>query len=222
VLAAGQLFADINLKHADLVRRVALSPGGKMLATVEDSGAVNLWDLATGKRLSRWHHRKSRFVQVAFAKDGKTLTVYDLELLAICEVPTGKILSKSAGRDFLTRHGAGRIEDGAVRLWDIDKSMPVKVWRRPGVNSRTVGTDKAPFCPVSADGEQLAVLYGDTLTVLSTDTLKERVSFTVPSAISLESALFSPDKQFLAIGCQENACLWDLSTGKIRGYLDWG
>jgi hypothetical protein len=66
-------------KHSGQVTTVAISPDGKLLATMEASvdGGAFLWDLSTGKALCRLKTkiRGSVFTGLVFAPDSKTIAV---------------------------------------------------------------------------------------------------------------------------------------------------
>ncbi len=69
---------------------VAFSPDGKTLASAGwSSRTVELWDVASGKRLAALRAHKSYVAYVAFLPDGKTLV------------------------------SAGDYDDGSIRLWDV-------------------------------------------------------------------------------------------------------
>src|SRR5262249_25429491 len=56
------------------ITRVALSPNGKVLATLGfDDSDVILWDAVTGKELRRFTGHKGEVHDLAFAPDGKLL-----------------------------------------------------------------------------------------------------------------------------------------------------
>jgi len=55
------------------VRSVDCTPDGKMFATGDDSGAVKLWDCASGKLIREMPHHGDWVFAVAFSEDGKWL-----------------------------------------------------------------------------------------------------------------------------------------------------
>jgi WD40 repeat protein len=63
-----------KLVHSAGTRHLAFAPGGKLLATVEYSNNVCLWDTASGKEVAVLPFQPSNWLcRVAFAPDGKAL-----------------------------------------------------------------------------------------------------------------------------------------------------
>ena len=60
-----------------MVRDVAFSPDGKILATTSDDSNVMLWDVATGAELKTLEGHKEDVKQLAWSRDGKMLASGD-------------------------------------------------------------------------------------------------------------------------------------------------
>lgn len=75
-----------------------VSPDGRILATVDDQGAIHVSDVATGKQL--WRHQGPKAVSVAFSADGTMLIAKDSAgKVTGLDVATGKALFvQEAGR----------------------------------------------------------------------------------------------------------------------------
>ena len=124
--------------HKKRIRRVAVSPDGKILASVADDMVCRLWDAASGQPLRDLrghkektpHHFDSMLYAVAFSPDGKHLATGDkVGHVVIWEVGTGK--------------QAATLEAPVMYTWD-----PVqRVHSIGGIRSLAF----------SADGRQLAV-----------------------------------------------------------------
>jgi WD40 repeat protein len=52
---------------------VTFAPSGRLLATADYDGTVKLWNVATGRQLSRLDGHTERLAGVAFSPDGRTL-----------------------------------------------------------------------------------------------------------------------------------------------------
>jgi RNA polymerase sigma factor (sigma-70 family) len=77
--------------HTGAVSAVALSPGGKLLASASFDKTIKLWETATGKLKTTLNGHSDRVFSVTFAPDGKTLASASADGTArICDVVTGK------------------------------------------------------------------------------------------------------------------------------------
>jgi WD40 repeat protein/tRNA A-37 threonylcarbamoyl transferase component Bud32 len=115
--------------HPDVVRCLALSPDGKVLASggAEDRPAVRLWDAATGKELRTFDGHAEQVNAVAFSADGTRLASADCAgSVRVWDVRTGKelkVLEGHTGRvDGLAFTPGGRLitggSDRTVRVWN--------------------------------------------------------------------------------------------------------
>jgi WD40 repeat protein len=121
--------------HADLVSRVAFSPGGRLLASADFSGAVKVWDVASAKEVRSFASGHTGVTSLAFSPDSRalatggsdeTIRVWNFESGELRHVLSGhadwiaKIVFAPNGR-FLASGSA----DGTIRLWDVEKGADV-------------------------------------------------------------------------------------------------
>ncbi|QVL29928.1 WD40 repeat domain-containing protein [Telmatocola sphagniphila] len=87
--------------HSRWIRKIALSPDGKILASVADDMVCRIWDLQTGKKIRelRGHaektpsHFDSMLYAVAFSPDGKWLATADkIGHIVLWDLESGKQL----------------------------------------------------------------------------------------------------------------------------------
>ncbi len=99
--------------HSKWIRRVSISPDGKLVASVADDMQCKLWDAKTGKLVRTLsdhkpmtpHNYPSMLYAVAFSSDGKSLATGDkVGHVAIWETATGKKL--------------GAVEAPGMYTWD--------------------------------------------------------------------------------------------------------
>ena len=99
--------------HQKWVRRIAVSPDGKTIASVADDMVCKLWDAETGNELRRFtdhkpttpHHYPSMLFAVAFSPDGQFLA-------------TGDKVGHTAIWDPATGEKLGELETPVLYTWD--------------------------------------------------------------------------------------------------------
>jgi WD40 repeat protein len=203
----------------DSVEPLAFSPDGKLAAGKLNTGrALGLFDVATGKAISKivpaGDKGLGQLPGVLFSGDGTLLAVplVDATTLAICEVPTGKVL-----RSF-DKFERGTVlalsTDGKALALGHPKSQEVQVYdtgtgeRTGSWTGHTSGVNDLAF---SADGKALFAASGDRMIhVWDPAAAKEIVRFQAHQSAVTVLAL-SPDGQTLASGGADKvARLWDV------------
>jgi RNA polymerase sigma factor (sigma-70 family) len=117
--------------HPAAVQALAFSPGGTLLAAVQNRGQVRVWDAATGKVRMRAGGKRPETSRIPWAKalvfgpDGKRLAVADRAGLRLFEVATGKELIT-----FGFRGGAG-----PPGVYGYAEPLPRGIDRRPYVTT---------------------------------------------------------------------------------------
>ncbi len=87
--ATGKVVSNLAQKRD--IRKTALSPDGKTLASAYVDGSVTLWSMATGKPLHVLSGQTDSTTSLAFSPDGKTLASgSDDTTVKLWNVATGK------------------------------------------------------------------------------------------------------------------------------------
>jgi WD40 repeat protein len=211
------------------------SPDGELLASAGFGGekhlegtsdAVDLWDVATGKRLHHLLRHHETVSGLAFSPDSKrlasagsdgTIRIWDTasgkeateppgheaEVLALLYAPDGKtLLSQSA--------------DGTLRLWDTATRRE----RQRHSGRRPDSPASAESLQLSADGKQLAGISADGRIYLWDVETGKRIARpflggSEDSGQTFSRVAFSPDgKRLLAAGSDPAVHVWEVSSGK--------
>jgi WD40 repeat protein len=192
---------DVNIPvgphFTEHVLSVAFDPAGKVLATVNERGNLQLWDAASGEQRALVPGERKQRACVAFAPDGRLLACNNGPAVEVWEVagPGGEALERPALRHRLSgpagvavrclawspdgRALAAGGADWCVRLWDVAGGREKAELRGhtdavfsvafapSGKTVATGGGDGAVKLWQAASGQELATLEGHSGKVLS-------------------------------------------------------
>ena len=223
--------------HRGAIRDVALSPNGRLLASVSANdeptsgkpkpGEARLWDIASGQPLANLQGHSGAVFAAAFAPHDESLVTSGKDhMLAVWNVTRGlhgvvagvkehtltghqhSVSSLAFSRDGRTLASAASDE---IVLWDTT------TWRQRG----TLQVDRQGVCRLafSPGGSLLAGVWSSRGAVVLWDaqTRTEAVRLLLPSdEITSDHALaFSPNGSQLAVVSDDGIRIWDVSTCQV-------
>jgi RNA polymerase sigma factor (sigma-70 family) len=226
--------------NVDPIQAMALTRGGKILATASGSGEVSLWETETGKELRRCQGDRSFSTALAFSADGELLVGADRGTLRLWETATAKerVPVRGGNRQIVSAvafapDGNTVISsgwDGSVREWDPATGSERRQLVPPGEHAgdrQHVGFTAA----VSADGKSVSAVHlvwalrpGEPFGLLARTwdlgTVKERTRKSHDLAEGLPSPMaLTPDGKCVAFvsaaGGSEEVNLWEIATEKV-------
>jgi WD40 repeat protein/tRNA A-37 threonylcarbamoyl transferase component Bud32 len=219
---------------------VAFSPDGRLLAVANPRAkAVEIWDVATGRRRHSLEQHTAAVLNVAFSPDGRllasaghdgTVRLWDVAegrqlrvfaglvpaAFGVAFSPDGRRLAATSGSPF--KHAV----PGTVKVWDVASGRELVTCR--GGQSPALGLAFSP------DGRLVAAGMGDYESrgeVRLWDAATGRPVACLTGHHTLVNAVaFSRDGRFLASGSQDkNVRIWEVATGRcVRaclGHTDW-
>ncbi len=227
-------------RHQGRGWRVAFSPDGKILATLNATGSLRLWDTKTGQPLQTI----GASGMVAFSPDGKTMVTggnadYTLSVFGfhLFDVETGKRLRTFTGHtrppssvafspDGRMIATGGSVGDSTVRLWDVKTGEHLRT-----LTGHTHNVHSVAFSPdgtlLASGGHDKPVRLWDVKTGQQIRALEEggwRYS-TGPRDLEggrlsgffgpANCVAFSPDGRTLVSSNLLGVYLWDVKRGRL-------
>ena len=210
--------------HAGILRQLAFSPDGRLLATSSVDHTVKLWRLGDG-HLTRTLVHPEGVTSVAFSADGQWLAsgsydgsvslwrLRDGTLARRLAAHTGTVWSVAFSPD--GAHLASSGEDKVVRIWRTDDGAPERTLAGHSLNVWSVA-----FSP---DGRLLASgSFDHTVKLWRADSGTVLRTLTEPTEAVVHIDI-SPDGELLAGGGDDSAIrLWRLRDGALLQTLTGG
>lgn len=214
------------------VDAVAFSPDGRELATGDERGAIELWDVATHRQIGPTLNAGDRVLSIAFSPNGRTLVSGDDGgSVRFWDVTSGRAIGPPVRADStyvatvaFSPKGemvASAGVDGVVRMWDVATHNELGL---PLVgDGREI--DGIAFSP---DGRTLAAGNAAGAVSLWNVATDRRIGPPLLGHTDTISAVaFSPNGEILASASNDHTVrLWDVRThrevgGPLTGAGDW-
>ncbi len=194
---------------------LAISPDGKVLATMNDSGVIRLWDLETGKEKRPQEASPCGLEAVCFQPDGKALwTVGNDFTLRKWDAATGRLLATP--RQLIASYGM-RFVAGDKLLSGRNRKVRLE---NPTTGKALLSAEGSQAI-VSQDGKRMATIGQDgRARICDVETGKLLQVRALPEEKGTEGVRpvmrgFTADGKSLIVQ-GEVVCVWDFQTGKQK------
>ena len=212
-----------TLTHDAVIRSIAVSPNGNLLASASEDGNIQLWNPNTETLQNVLNGHTEKVVSVAFNQDGTllasaseddTVRLWDphsATLQATFRDHTDNVLSVVFSPDGTLLVSASA--DGTVRVWDPNTYMLQETLTEhtDSVLAVTFNQDGTRFASASADG---------TVQVWDPNAFTSQATLDHESPVLSIAFSPSPDREILASGSSDGAVrMWDLGIEKVIAKL---
>src|SRR5262245_16304561 len=205
--------------------KAVISPDGQLLATV-GSGAIKLWDIASGRPLRTMEY-EAFFLAVAFSPDSTMIASGHKDgLIRLWDVATG------AGTTLDGPPKPGRDQDQddfAVQSWEFDangvvlatgsKIGVITIWnvatRKPASRFNFQGGGVVAV-RMSPDGSKLTAVSRDTVRVFDVRTKASITSFKLPKNYSFAADSIADNEKFVVRVASANCRIEQLSLLDLK------
>ena len=218
-------------QHGLAVYSGDVSPNAELLATGSFPGRVTLWDISSGKRVSRLKGHGQRVMGLKFVEDGKTILSASRDgTVRRWIVASGKCTSTINVDEDVTPRLRGLVDcdftdDGSLAVVSIGRELSVptpgsaaevSIWNleNESLTSTVTGLHEKPVVQISPNQDILALGdHSGTVRILDIKSGKERNRVRAHDGLVLDLT-FSPDGQRLATSGETRA--GKQSLGQIR------
>ncbi|WP_136810852.1 toll/interleukin-1 receptor domain-containing protein [Desulfosediminicola flagellatus] len=176
------------------IMNAVLSDDGEVLATGHADGILSLWNISTGRELSRSVHADPQ-IKMVFSPDGKYL-----------------VTSSSQDLDY------GPISTSIFKLWDVLNGREIAILQHVGPVTKVAFSANGKFVATTSKEQAGKGVY---VSIWDTETGKEVTQ--VEHEMSVNAISFTPNNRFLLTGSSDNtARLWDVNSGEELLRIDHG
>lgn len=212
-----------ELKGSARIVRAEVSADGKSLLTLDDSRAVAVWELATGKTTAQPMVFGAYMNALAFTPDGSGLAIGDhAGIVEVRDVGNGFILAGSLAHDMPVTSLAFNPTLNQIATAGQDKL--VKLWDSKFANLQFAlagHEDNVASIAYSADGALLASGSWDRSIKLWDARSGALLNTLNGHAFEVLSVAFSPDGKRMVSGSRDKTVkVWDVATGDLLGTLE--
>ena len=195
---------------------VAVSPSGKLIASESLNKSICLWDVASGKLVSKSEHDAhvasivfspidERFI--AFGLYDGTVNVWDTTSDEICTLGNHSRIVNSIDFSADGKYIASGSADKTIRTWDVRL-------REPAAGPLTGHTGSVFSVAYSTDGKTIASGSSDT-TVRIWDSVTGLLSTLRGHSNIVSSVAYSYDGKRIVSGSNTTILVWDAQSGQI-------
>ncbi len=210
---------SLKIDLPEVMRALALSPDGKMIAAALTSGTTRLYHSEDGRELAAFKGPGEIIRGIAFSPDGKLLAtssakgitrLWNLatrqEILSVSGHGNEIVFAVAFSPDSKIFATAGK--DGVAKLWSVENGKELRVFKENAAGLRTIAFSQSGQT-IFTGSDDTRILCWD----VNTGRLKQVLKGLEVDVMHL--AVTTDEKYLLACGSDPEVKMWELATGKI-------
>ncbi|MBX9693047.1 MAG: hypothetical protein K2Z81_11730 [Cyanobacteria bacterium] len=214
--ASGKYSKTIS-KTERCAQHILYSPDGKLIATSNDNGSVDLWNASSDELIRTFKEHQDEVFSLAFSSDSKILATASADnTIKLCDVAAGSVVRTISTEKPCT---IAFSSDG-TRLYSGNAEAIIRVWNPSTGEEMQVIKDHSSAIraiALTSDGKMLATASGTNVELWDLSAGKVIACLTGESgAVPINFVCFSPDgKNLVSCNAGDGAiAFWDIGTGK--------
>jgi WD40 repeat protein len=219
-LLNGQELARVT--HSRGINSLAFSPNSQFLASGSDDSATSIWQIPTGREVSRFAPQEGSVRSIAFSPNGRHVLSNSGRTAWLWEFDSQEALSgfDSGDRVGLLAFSPG---EGRFLVWTTNKG-PAFVWDRVArTRPKKIPSGSGEQLALSRDGPlfaNIALESGNTINIrnLATGKVVMRLKDIAPAVpriwSSINAVALSLDGRRVAVAALGQVTVWDVATKK--------
>lgn len=209
---SGLFVKSLPLSPVVFVNSVDISSEGNTIATLDEDGHVEIWDVSSTSLLNTINVYCDYFsdVSVTFSPDGRCIAVGDYSKIGLWDITTGELVQSFGGHQgkiaFVSFSPNGKYiissnNDNALIIWDIETGNPIHT---------IIGDAEYVFSAVYSTDSRCIVSAYDDNTVRVWDVVTGALLQTfIGHGISIYDATFTSDGKQVVVWDGENIVRYD-------------
>lgn len=202
-----------HLNHAR-VQRIAFDPAGRLLASGDLHGRINIWSVSDGRLLQSLDHHRDAITGLAWLDDGRLVSADGSGLLLLSQTGSAAVLKE------VRLDAVSVLALAPDRTWIVTgEDRAIHKLSLPGLDPEARYAIQAPALAIAINhaGDRIAMSdSGGTVQLL--DASLSPVLVLPRASRNVYSLAFSPDDTVLAGGGWFRLLAWDLRTRGLHEY----
>jgi WD40 repeat protein len=204
-----------------IIRSVAVSPDGLLMASASSQGSIALWDLATGQQRHLISAHEGPATRLIFSPDGQQIISsgedtlvkrWDVANAALIQLlqahlsPINALVMSADGQTIASGADAGNFDQNTLVIWEASTGRPRYILNPGSLEALAFHPDQRTLAVGLSSG---GIELWDAVTGMRLSVLQGHSS-------NIEALSFNADgTQLLSASADRTLIVWDMATGQL-------